>query len=134
VQARGELLDRRTDIYSVGCALFETLQGNPPFNGKDSVDILVKQITIDAPEMTLSGLAPVLQVKLNKIVAKCLAKDKENRYQSASELKEALGQVMAGNSVTESLKVDVPTEPVKADIWSGRREELLSWFNQRFKH
>ena len=114
--------------------MFETLQGNPPFNGKDSVDILVKQITIDAPEMTLSGLAPVLQVKLNKIVAKCLAKDKENRYQSASELKEALGQVMAGNSVTESLKVDVPTEPVKADIWSGRREELLSWFNQRFKH
>lgn len=133
-QARGELLDRRTDIYSLGCALFETLQGNPPFNGKDSVDILVKQITTDAPEMTLYGLVPVLQVKLNKIVAKCLAKDKEHRYQSAAELKEALGQVMAGNSVTESLKADVPTEPVKADIWSGRREELLSWFNHRFKH
>jgi serine/threonine protein kinase/DNA-binding response OmpR family regulator len=133
-QARGELLDRRTDIYSLGCALFETLQGNPPFNGKDSVDILVKQITTDAPEMTLYGLAPVLQVKLNKIVAKCLAKDKENRYQSAAELKEALGQVMAGNSITESLKADVPNEPVKADVWSGRREELLSWFNQRFKH
>lgn len=133
-QARGEMLDRRTDIYSLGCALFETLQGNPPFNGKDSVDILVKQITTDAPEMSLDGLAPVLQVKLNKIVAKCLAKDKEHRYQSALELKEALSQVMTGNIVTESLNADSRSEPAKLDIWSGRREELLSWFNHRFKH
>lgn len=133
-QARGEMLDRRTDIYSLGCALFETLQGNPPFNGKDSVDILVKQITTDAPEMSLDGLAPVLQVKLNKIVAKCLAKDKEHRYQSALELKEALGQVMTGKIVTESLSADLHSEPPKLDSWSGRREELLSWFNHRFKH
>ncbi|MBP9092202.1 protein kinase [bacterium] len=133
-QARGELLDRRTDIYSLGCALFETLQGNPPFNGKDSVDILVQQITTDAPEMTLDGLAPVLQVKLNKIVAKCLSKDKDHRYQSAAELKEALGQVMAGNGVAESLQAEAHAEPAKEDTWSGRRDELLSWFNHRFKH
>ncbi|MDP3511078.1 MAG: protein kinase [Candidatus Melainabacteria bacterium] len=133
-QARGELLDRRTDIYSLGCALFETLQGNPPFNGKDSVDILVKQITTDAPEMTLDGLAPVLQVKLNNIVAKCLAKDKDHRYQSAAALKDALGQVMAGNSVAESLQADAQAESAKIDTWSGRRDELLSWFNHRFRH
>ena len=133
-QARGELLDRRTDIYSLGCVLFETLQGNPPFYGKDSVEILVKHITTDAPEMTLDGLVPVLQVKLNRIVAKCLAKDKEHRYQSATELKEALGQVMAGSNPSESLKVDGHAEPAKLDSWSGRREELLSWFNRRFRH
>jgi len=132
-QARGEALDRRTDIYSLGCALFETLQGVPPFVGSDSVDILVKQITSDAPEMTLDGLAPLLQIKLNTIVGKCLAKDREQRYQSAAQLKEALGQVMSGQAVPEVTPVEALSQSVKLGSWSGRKEELLSWFNRRFK-
>ncbi|CAN5510977.1 hypothetical protein BH11CYA1_BH11CYA1_14620 [soil metagenome] len=132
-QARGEALDRRTDIYSLGCALFETLQGKPPFSGKDSVDILVKQITSDAPEMLLTGLDPLLQVKLNKIVAKCLAKEKEQRYQTAAELKEALSKVMSAPIASEQSTVAALPEAAKLGSWSTRREDLLSWFNRRFK-
>ena len=80
--------DATSDIYSLGCVLFEMLTGRPPFYGDSPLEIMVRKMNEDAPSV-MDYNATVPQ-KLAAIVAKCLARKKELRYRSALELKEAL--------------------------------------------
>jgi len=94
-QCRGEEIDRRTDVYSLGCALYETLAGRPPFAGPDAVATLVMHVTAEPAEIEVAGESPLVQLRLNKILKKCLAKKKEARYQSAAELAADLQEAAA---------------------------------------
>ena len=89
-QCRGETVDHRSDIYSIGCALFETLQGIPPFVGADPIAILIKHVMEQAPSVIVENVPTQLSNEIKAIVAKCLEKDKQDRYQSASELMKAM--------------------------------------------
>lgn len=83
-QLRGEELDLRTDIFSLGALLFELATGTNPFSRKSDAEtissILSGRSPVDSPE------ARDVPKELRPILRKCLAKDKENRYQSADEL------------------------------------------------
>lgn len=89
-QARGAAMDQRSDIYSMGCLIYEVLTGCPPIVGISQLDTLMRQVTEKAPSLSEGSLKQKFPPKLEAIVAKCLAKSPDARYQSMSELASAL--------------------------------------------
>jgi Serine/threonine protein kinase len=84
-QAKGAVLDERSDIYSFGCLLFEMLAGRPPFQAASAIATLQKQVSETPP--TLSAVTNTeIDAKLEKLIAKCLAKDPDERFSSVEEL------------------------------------------------
>src|SRR5262245_60778148 len=83
-QARGEKLDARTDIFSLGVTLYEMVAGRAPFAGTTTGEVIAA-ILRDAPP-SLSEWAPDAPRELEQIIGKALRKDRADRYQTASEL------------------------------------------------
>lgn len=100
-QCRGDMVDARSDIYSVGCSLFEALTGFVPFEGKTSLDISLLHEEAEPPLISDvdESLAADLPNSIDAVIAKCLAKQPEDRYQSADELAADLARVRDGKAV-----------------------------------
>lgn len=104
-QARGERVDARSDVYSLGCVLYEILTGEPPFIGDSPVAVAYQHVREDpvAPSHKRSGISP----ELDAVVLKALAKNPDNRYQSAAEMRADLVRVHSGEK-PEAPKVLTP--------------------------
>ena len=88
-QCCGLKVDARTDLYAVGCMLYECLSGSPPFTGNTNSEIMEKHITASISPITLN--APVaFQKSVYELLARALAKSPEHRFQSAGEFKLSL--------------------------------------------
>ena len=106
-QLRGEKVDARTDIFSLGVTLYEMATGRRPFHG-DTVSRLSAAIEGEAPVLPRL-VNPSVSAELERIILKCLEKDPENRYQSAKEL-----GVDLRHSVAPSMAVAaVPARPFR---------------------
>jgi eukaryotic-like serine/threonine-protein kinase len=95
-QARGEAVDARSDVYAVGCVLFELLTGEPPFTGDSPVAVAYQHVREDprAPSALNASISPALDA----VILKALSKNPVNRYQSAAELRADLVRVRSGQS------------------------------------
>lgn len=82
--AMGQSTDGRTDVYAVGCIMFEMLTGHTPYEGCTPLDVLVQQATTPTPELTTPG--GQLPESLVHAIQRALAKNLDERYQRASEL------------------------------------------------
>jgi eukaryotic-like serine/threonine-protein kinase len=93
-QARGEVADARSDLYSAGCLLYELLTGRPPFVGDDPVSVAYQHVH-EAPAL-VSTHDRLLPPALDAVLAKALTKDREHRFQDAHEFAEALHAAVRG--------------------------------------
>src|SRR4030081_3712597 len=84
-QAKGKLLDARTDLFSFGAVLYEMATGAMPFRG-ESTGVIFESILNRAPVPPVR-LNPDLPLKLEEVINKCLEKDRNLRYQHASEIR-----------------------------------------------
>jgi serine/threonine protein kinase len=87
-QARGEVTDARTDLFSIGTVLYQMATGVLPFQGETSA--VVFDAILNRDPAPLNQLNPSLPQELNRIIGQALEKDRDMRYQSATELKTAL--------------------------------------------
>lgn len=98
-QCSGEIVDARSDIYSIGCTLFEVLTGFVPYEGRNSVETTLMHQEQEPP--SLCDVLPELEYppSIDLVIGKCLAKDPEERYQSAKELAIDLARIREGKDL-----------------------------------
>jgi TolB-like protein/Flp pilus assembly protein TadD len=87
-QASGEAADSRSDLYSLGCTLFELLTGTPPFTGDTPQAVTVKRFTQPAP--SVRAARPEVSLELARVVARALERDPADRFTSLAEFAAAL--------------------------------------------
>jgi serine/threonine-protein kinase len=87
-QARGDEMDGRGDLYSVGVILYELLAGQLPFAGRSTMDLLLAHVTEEPPPMALAASDLDLPTAIEDVVRRCLAKNPDDRPRNARELAE----------------------------------------------
>ncbi|WP_216380471.1 Stk1 family PASTA domain-containing Ser/Thr kinase [Arcanobacterium phocae] len=96
-QARGEVVDSRSDLYSTGCLLYELLTGRPPFRGDSAVAVAYQHVS-EIPQAPMV-LAPDIPENIDRVVMKSLAKKREDRYQRAVDMRSDLLLALRGGFI-----------------------------------
>lgn len=124
-QSAGESVDARSDIYSIGCTIFEMLTGFVPYENKSSIEIMMMHQEADIPLLAeVSDIEYPPSVDL--VLAKCLAKSPDARYQSAKELAIDLSRIKEGKPVNAYAQGFAKRGAVVTDKDEAKKETSIS--------
>jgi hypothetical protein len=106
-QVEGGTVDGRADVYSLGCAIFHCLVGSPPYQGRTDVEVVFAHLRGNPPPLSsrVAGLPPAL----DGVLARAMARDKEDRYLTCSALVAAAAAQVAAGTRVRALLVDDDT-------------------------
>lgn len=100
-QCLGFRLDSRSDVYSLGCLMFEVLSGKPPFAGENPMQLVVSHINENPERLDRSIRNSDVGKSLDNVISRCLAKEQDERYQSMEELLQDLKHIKDGEAIPE---------------------------------
>lgn len=102
-QGRGEAVDIRSDLYSLGCTFFETLTGRPPYRGGTILETIDLHQKGQLPGLGSAGLVSGLSNDLDICMQRLLARERQRRYQSAEQFAHDLLRLKSGKSISPSI-------------------------------
>ena len=125
-QARGIKVDPRSDIYSMGCVLFELVTGEPPFTGDSPIAVAHQHVHEDPRRP--SSIRPEITPELDSVIMKAMSKNPANRYQTAADFRADLIKVLAGGkpSAPMLLTDEEQTALIESPRLAVRNETLPS--------
>jgi tetratricopeptide (TPR) repeat protein len=127
-QAMGEEVDIRSDIYSSGIVLYEALSGCVPYDASSPWSIISQHIASEPPTINLAGkeIPGPVQMLLNRMIAKRPA----DRFQTPTELREAVARVLAGRPLPEAVSAPPPAVPGRVATAEGLYQRALEAIDQ----
>lgn len=124
-------VDGRTDLYALGCSLYQMITGAPPFKAPSTIDLLLKHVSeTPIPPHEIEASCPEW---LSKVTLRLIAKDADARYQTGQELIDDLtaqgskAAIEAPAEVVESILLQAAPPPLKAAPIKARRSPLLAY-------
>lgn len=119
-QCRGELVDYRSDIYSLGCSLYEMLHGKYPYEGDNPVQIMIRHLKEAPPVVQLADANPEVNRRLSEIIGRCMAKERDQRLTAAE----------AAQLISDCMEFARPQDSSQAP-WAPKKK-VLNWLAGRF--
>lgn len=116
-QARGQLVDARSDLYSLGIVMYEMLTGTLPYNGENAVEIAVKHM--NALPTLPRDIAPDIPPELERITLKAMSASVDERYQNANEL---LSDLEAFGRSTLSAQGEYESDGIDSELYDDAEE------------
>jgi tRNA A-37 threonylcarbamoyl transferase component Bud32 len=119
-QCMGTGVDGRSDIYALGCMLFETLTGAPPFSGTNALEVMMQHSSGTVPSLKEASLGEIFPPALERVILRMLAKEPQNRYQNCSAVATDLAAIDRGDFA------EISETPGAVTLRQQRREQVSS--------
>jgi serine/threonine protein kinase len=101
-QCQAQLVDSRSDLYSLGCVMYEALSGKPPFVCENAIQTLFKHVNDDALPLRKACEGFTVSAAIEQLISRCLEKELKLRVQSADELATNLRRIKSGERLTQT--------------------------------